>query len=150
MTEVALGLSMAFFALLVVALVSIGLNPTKTSQDDSRESSPPQSITHDLQVEQIRVDHKQSDTSAQRVSNNEQQLFFYVNDTLYTSDLAEITFDQLGTFNRPVLAISETMNVKDLVQLKQQINGIEAEFTMMNEQWHAYFASNFSSGGLSK
>ena len=149
MTEVALGLSMAFFALLVVALVSIGLNPTNTSAEQGLQPSSNELISQNFQVDHLQVSHHQADTSAGQVNNNHQQLFFYVNDTLYTSDLVEIPVAQLSTSTHPVLAISATMNVKDLVELKQQLNGINAEFTMMNNEWHAYFSS-FSSQGQSK
>ncbi len=131
MTEVALGLSMAFFALLVVALVSIGLG--KTERDDT--------IMHDGVTEHIATQDIQINTQNDDEGNSNRKLFFYVGGKLFDIDLEERGFDELPREEASVLAISDSMNVKDLMLLKRNVDGLNTEFTIINEEWHAYFAS---------
>ncbi|MEM0910462.1 MAG: hypothetical protein AAGJ37_05770 [Pseudomonadota bacterium] len=131
MTEVALGLSMAFFALLVVALVSMGLRPVTVVQDNHNNQSTSHIPSYD-----ININKNQQDSKGEAL-----KLFFYANATFYDSELNEVSHQQLNQTSRSVLAISDTMNVKEFITLQTDTQGLDVEFTIMNEEWKAYFLS---------
>lgn len=129
MTEVALGLSMAFFCLLILALFSIGLpNQSQTN---------PASLNKE---EQLSIADNNQKNSPSDIPTNEQQYIFHFNGQFYDQQLNIITSDKLeGAFTgqRLILAVSATLPLKQLMAIRTQINHPNLSITMLNQKWQA-------------
>jgi len=126
MTEVALGLSMAFFTLLIVALLSMGF--PKKAQDDVT------TLPEDLQkktVLDIQVDSKNTHNA-----KSDGQFAFYFKDKFYDESL---TLRAIASFSKDkslIIAVNPDLSFADVLSLRQQINHPKLSITASNETWH--------------
>ena len=114
MTEVALALSMAFFTVLVLALVSMGV--------PAMNVKPPQSNTVTLSapgdIREIEAD---------------EVLLIYFASTLYNDRLEKI--NQLPTESKMIVAVPGTVSLEELIGLQIQFKNREFSITTLDEQW---------------
>jgi hypothetical protein len=123
MTEVALGLSMAFFSLLILALFSIGL-PEQVQQEQ-----PPLRDT-----EQLKLAASSDKTS----KNQKQQYAFYFNGQFYDKQLKDLHIDSFSSFETQqplILAVQDNLPLKHIMALREQINHPNLSITMLNQSW---------------
>lgn len=123
MTEVALGLCMAFFCLLILALFSIGL-PEKLQQDQ-----PPLSETEQLKL---------AASNGKMPENQKKQYAFYFNGQFYDEQLKHLhieNFSNLETQLPLVLAVQDNLPLKHIMALRKQINHPNLSITMLNQSW---------------
>jgi hypothetical protein len=134
MTEVALGLSMAFFCLLILALFSIGL-PEQTQKNELLQKKP-QPLT---EAEQLRLAVSNGKTSLKETSKNQQQQYaFYFNGQFYDTRLNRINIDNVSHFETQqplILAVQEHLPLKQIMALRQQIHHPNLSITMLNQSW---------------
>ena len=114
MTEVALALSMAFFTVLVLALVSMGV--------PAMNVKPPQSNTVTLSapgdIREIEAD---------------EVLLIYFASTLYNDRLEKI--NQLPTESKMIVAVPGTVSLEELIGLQIQFENRKFSITTLDEQW---------------
>ena len=119
LTEVALALAMAFFALFILALLSMGAAP---------------GVIEPLPHEQLKIAG-----SASQVTAKESQYLIYYQQQYYDLSLQTINLAQLAQYaanNRPVvLAVEQSLAIIELISLKQQINHPNLSITTLTEQW---------------
>jgi len=134
MTEVALGLSMAFFSLLILALFSIGL-PEKTLKNAPVQNRQP-SLNKD---EQLRLVSNSGKSSSNKTSENQQQQYaFYFNGQFYDTQLNHVNIDNVSHFKAQqplILAVQEHLPLKQIMALRQQIHHPNLSITMLNQSW---------------
>ncbi len=128
MTEVALGLSMAFFSLLILALFSIGL------PEQVQKNQP--SLTND---EQLKLAGNSEKTSSNKTSNNsKQQYAFYLNGQFYDKQLNPLNSDNFARFETQqplILAVQDSLPLIQIMALRKQINHPNLSITMLNQKW---------------
>jgi hypothetical protein len=128
MTEVALGLCMAFFCLLILELFSIGL-PEQVQQEQ-----PPLSDT-----EQLKLAASSGKTSLTKTDKNpKQQYAFYFNGQFYNKQLKHLHIDNFSSFETQqplILAVQDNLPLKHIMALRQQINHPNLSITMLNQSW---------------
>jgi hypothetical protein len=128
MTEVALGLSMAFFSLLILALFSIGL-PEQMKKDQPSLASD----------EQLKLASNDTKTSTNKTSENKKQQFaFYFNGQFYDQQLNRLSSDNFDRFetNHPlILAVQDSLPLLQIMALRKQINHPNLSITMLNQKW---------------
>jgi hypothetical protein len=123
MTEVALGLSMAFFSLLILALFSIGL-PDQVQIDQSSSATD----------EQLKLVSNNGKTS----ENKKQQYAFYFNGKFYDIQLQPLSNDNLSNFETEqplILAVQESLPLIQIMAVRKQINHPNLSITMLNQKW---------------
>jgi len=134
MTEVALGLSMAFFSLLILALFSIGL-PEQTLKNAAVQNGQP-SLNKD---EQIKLVSNSGKSSSNKTSKNpKQQYAFYFNGQFYNKQLKHLHIDNFSSFETQqplILAVQDNLPLKHIMALRQQINHPNLSITMLNQSW---------------
>ena len=86
MTEVALGLSMAFFSLLILALFSIGL------PDSTQKEEPSLTIDEQLTL----ADNNEKPSKNQTAESRKQQYVFYFNQQFYDKQLTRLNIDNFS------------------------------------------------------
>jgi hypothetical protein len=126
MTEVALGLSMAFFTLLIVALLSMGF--PKDAQ--SNVTTLPEGL-QDKTVLDIQVDSKNLGST-----KSETQFAFYFDDKFYDESLVLRSIASFAKDKNLIIAVNPTLSFADVLSLRQQINHPKLSITASNKTWH--------------
>ena len=134
MTEVALGLSMAFFSLLVLALFAIGL-PEQTQKNQHLQKDQP-SLAED---EQLKLASNIEKPSQERTSGNKKQQYaFYFNGQFYDKQLNRLDIDNFSRFETQqplILAVQDSLPLIKIMALRKQINHPNLSITMLNQKW---------------
>tara|TARA_R110002167_G_scaffold8792_4_gene40200 strand:- start:2740 stop:3207 length:468 start_codon:yes stop_codon:yes gene_type:complete len=134
MTEVALGLSMAFFSLLILALFSIGLPEQAQINEPEKQSQP--SLDTD---EQLKLAANSGKSSANKTfENKKQQYAFYFNGQFYDQHLTLLSIDNFSRFEiqQPlILAVPDSLPLIQIMALRKQINHPNLSITMLNQKW---------------
>jgi hypothetical protein len=134
MTEVALGLCMAFFCLLILALFSIGL--PEQAQKNATVQKIQQPFTD---AEQLRLAASSGETSLNKTSKNKKQQYaFYFNGQFYDTQLNRINIDNVSHFDTEqplILAVQDNLPLKHIMALRQQIHHPNLSITMLNQSW---------------
>jgi hypothetical protein len=114
MTEVALALSMAFFTVLVLALVSMGVPAmnVKSPQTSTVTLSTPGGI-REIETDEV--------------------LLIYFASTLYNDRLEKI--NQLPTESKMIVAVPGTVSLEELIGLQIQFENRKFSITTLDEQW---------------
>jgi hypothetical protein len=132
MTEVALGLCMAFFSLLILALFSIGL-PEQTQAQEKQFSN-----TID---EQLRLAGNSPENTANQTSENEKRQYaFYFNEQFYDQQLNHLSIDNASLFKAKtplVLAVQDNLPLIKIMAIRKQINHPNLSITMLNQKWQS-------------
>ncbi|WP_299083099.1 hypothetical protein [uncultured Paraglaciecola sp.] len=126
MTEVALGLSMAFFALLIVALLSFQM-PGSANQSNNQNMALSES---ESESENVRV--KQTSTSSE--NQDVKFLLFYKGDW-YTTDLLPANISNLGEKQKIVLAVDKQESFATVMGLKKQFSQSDVSLTLLTDEW---------------
>jgi hypothetical protein len=128
MTEVALGLSMAFFSLLILALFSIGL-PEQVQKNPSSTATS----------EQLNVAANHEKSSSNKTSENKnQQYAFYFNGQFYDKHLNRLNGDNFSRFDAQqplILAVQDNLPLIQIMAVRKQINHPNLSITMLNQNW---------------
>jgi hypothetical protein len=128
MTEVALGLCMAFFCLLILALFSIGL-PEQVQQEQLPLSD----------TERMKLAASSGTTSLNKASKNQKQQYaFYFNGQFYDKQLKHLHIDNFSYFETQqplILAVQDNLPLKHIMALRTQINHPNLSITMLNQSW---------------
>jgi hypothetical protein len=134
MTEVALGLCMAFFCLLILALFSIGL-PEQAQKNQQQQKS--QSPLTD--AEQLKLAASSEKTSLTKTAENpKQQYAFFFNGQFYDKQLEHLSINHFSRFETQqplILAVQDSLALKQIMALREQINHPRLSITMLNESW---------------
>lgn len=131
LTEVALGLSMAFFALLVIALISI----TMPRMASSKASSNIQLDTSDAIAE---VSHESDKNS----ENNIDTVLFYYGGQLVNVELKPIYAKNIAADTSVVLAIDPLLTFTDIVRLQQEFSHVQLQLAKLTDEWKLAISNN--------
>ena len=131
MTEVALGLSMAFFAILIVALLSMGVPPSEHAKTDA-QATPDTDQGFSL-VESR--DNADTEDSAAASSEAQPQFVFLYEGKLYNSALKPFEAAMLKKSEPVYLAVPANAAMDEVIKIKAQINHPNLSITLLNQAW---------------
>ena len=118
LTEVALALSMAFFAIMVLTIFALSQKQFKSIESDKISMNSKSSIEKD------KKDKKRT-------------LVFYHNNNFYDQNLKIWRLEnQDKQTNRYILAVPTKMSVKELFEIKKIFQGLDLQVTEQNHQWN--------------
>ena len=120
LTEVALALSMAFFALLILALISMGV-PAK-SQDKA-------------QLDKTKTIDVIQDNEAKPTQKSSVKYVIFYQGHFYDTELKRIKPNKGNSQDKLILAIESNLPISKVITLKTQINSSNLSITTLNEQW---------------
>ena len=120
MTEVALGLSMAFFTLLIVALLSISL-PKDSAFNESKHTPS------GVELKNSEANKKSSET----------QFAFYFHNQLYDQALSLRTIDSFPDHINLVIAVEPQLAFAEVFALRQKLNHPKLSMTTLNDAWQS-------------
>ena len=118
LTEVALALSMAFFALMVLTIFALSQKQFKSIESDKISINSKSSIIKDKK-EKKRI------------------LVFYYNKDFYDQNLKIWRLENQGKqTDRYTLAVPKEMSVKELFEIKKIFQGLDLQVAEQNQQWN--------------
>lgn len=133
MTEVALALSMAFFALLIVALLSFQVPQQKNAL--AADESPSVNNTEKIQLENASVNSTKN--SADSEQEPEQVVFFYQGNFVdqQLKSLAPVNLQYSQSRQTLVLAVAPSLTFSEVMALRNKINHPNLSITLISEEW---------------
>ncbi len=117
MTEVALALAMAFFAIFILTAVSMATPCTQASEKD----------IHKLDL--------QSSQSEEPTLKQENSFIVYHQGQYYDQNLSLIDLNTLNTEAQYVLGVAPDLAIGQMLSLKHQKKLPNLSITLLNEQW---------------
>lgn len=131
LTEVALALAMAFFAIMILAMVSMGM-PSDTAKPPPLADLPKDAVV----LAQLKeAAEKSADSIESQADDTEQTYLFYFNDHFYDHQLKPISLDQLPPGGKVVLALPPSLTVDKAMNIQAKINHPDLVITQLNPQW---------------
>jgi hypothetical protein len=130
MTEVALALSMAFFALLIVALLSFQVPQQKTVT--SAESKHKIDNRQNVQLKKTSTDPQQEQAKAEH-----EKIVFFHQGKFVDQQLKALTLTKLKSSPALVLAVPPSLSFAEVMALRNKINHPKLSITLLNEQWQS-------------
>ena len=123
MTEVALGLSMAFFALLIVALLSFHM--------PEQQSSASQTSVSDNTPQNVQLQAGQSKPA--RTSDT--QFIFFYQGRFVDKQLKAVDVNHLSRSGPVVLAVEQSLSFAQVMDIRHQISHPNLSITLLSKQW---------------
>ena len=118
LTEVALALSMAFFALMVLTIFALSQKQFKSIESDKISINSKSSIIKDKK-------------------DKKRILVFYHNKNFYDQNLKIWRLENQGKqTDRYTLAVPKEMSVKELFEIKKIFQGLDLQIAEQNQQWN--------------
>ena len=118
LTEVALALSMAFFALMVLTIFALSQKQFKSIESDKISINSKSSINKDKK-------------------DKKRILVFYHNKNFYDQNLKIWRLENQGKqTDRFTLAVPKEMSVKELFEIKKIFQGLDLQVAEQNQQWN--------------
>ena len=118
LTEVALALSMAFFAIMVLTIFALSQKQFKSIESDKISINSKSSINKDKK-------------------DKKRILVFYHNKNFYDQNLKIWRLENQGKqTDRYTLAVPKEMSVKELFQIKKIFQGLDLQVAEQNQQWN--------------
>jgi hypothetical protein len=115
LTEVALALSMAFFALMVLTIFALSQKQFKSIESDKISINSKSSI----------------------IKDKKRILVFYHNKNFYDQNLKIWRLENQGQqTDRYTLAVPKEMSVKELFEIKKIFQGLDLQVAEQNQQWN--------------
>jgi len=120
LTEVALALSMAFFALLILALISMGV-PEKSKTTEQLDKTKTIDVIQDSEEKPTQ-------------KGSVKYVIFYQGH-FYNTELKRIKPNKVNTQEKLILAIESTLPISKVIAIKTQINSSNLSITTLNNEW---------------
>ena len=118
LTEVALALSMAFFAIMVLTIFALSQKQFKSIESDKISINSKSSINKDKK-------------------DKKRILVFYHNKNFYDQNLKIWRLENQGKqTDRFTLAVPKEMSVKELFEIKKIFQGLDLQIAEQNQQWN--------------
>ena len=132
MTEVALGLSMAFFAILILALISMGVPQEKHQPKNLSKIDDTEKL---LIVNANESNADKSNEDEHSKSTDMVAYIFYYQSHFYDQDLKPIEANELLPEQQYVLALPANTSLSETIQVKEHLKKYNVLVTQMNDEW---------------
>ncbi|MFC3120472.1 hypothetical protein [Agaribacter flavus] len=136
MTEVALGLSMAFFSILILALMSMGAHSSAVSENSENAKA----FKH-LSLHALDPSPAKSSEAAQNMGAHKQQLYFYVDGKVFDDKGEAVLQDRLAEIAKNtdiVIAVKGSLALQDALDVQAEFDGLPVKLTTMSQEWYTF------------
>ena len=138
LVEIALALAMAFFSIMILAMVSMGV---------SDENLKTQSSFYEKRDNAIDVRHSSSEKESEsqragavQISRDEMIIFF--DGKFFNADLAEILERDINLQAVKFLAVDPSISALDAVNVRKRFSSNSLVVTLLNDNWLAILKEN--------
>ena len=134
LTEVALALAMAFFALMILAILSISVPLAETAHDVQEEVD----ASRPLRIDASDIVQPSEASSATSVSSDEDIFLVYYQGVLYDRELHEVRADTLEAGRRRiVLGLPPESSLQESLSIRGSIDHANLIIAQLNSAWLA-------------
>lgn len=133
MTEVALGLSMAFFALMILALISVSL---PSDIDDSALAAAPQ-IPSEQQIKFELSQETPANTRTANAISQKQIIVLYWQGQYFDLEHKKVNTQTIDKNTPLIVAVSQTSNLNELIAIQAAFVGHDIRLTKLSSEWEA-------------
>ena len=135
MTEVALGLSMAFFALLIIALMSVTLPTSVDSNKQALNSKQSEAVDITEQVSlSIQETQNELGNAASLPSSNELVLLYW-GGQFFDTQQQIVNIEKVMDRENVIVAVNPQIPFNQLISIQTQFAGKTLRLTKLSEQW---------------
>jgi len=147
MTEVALGLSMAFFALLILALISISLPNSENEADDQLATQIEYERSFELNTSDNEAQASSEHAESSKRSDKSRNIVFYWQQSWFDANMQPITVaakypaaETKTNGNIPlVVVVSKSTSFEELLTIQQELKAYSIELAEMTPEWQKAF-----------
>ena len=129
MTEVALALAMAFFSIMILAMVSMGAAHNKAASDDRQNA--------DTSIAAKLAPSKNSSPSAETAATQDDTLIIYHKGTYFDRNVKAVDPATINPSGRIILAISPDTAMSEALEARSQLNTENLIVSMLSPSWLA-------------
>lgn len=127
MTEVALALAMAFFAIFILAAVSMSKPNMDAMLNAKQNKAANQEIVHDLEI--------QNSTKGDRQLKADETFLIYKAGNFYTSELKKIVLEELDESVSIVVGVLPSLSLGEMNRIKTSKKLPNLAITLLDEKW---------------
>mgnify|MGYP000571217993 CR=1 FL=1 len=136
MTEVALALAMAFFSIMVLAMVGMSMPSQSVAQSAGVATAPPALDAPDpARLQEQPADHPADAADPATAAPAEQLFVLYFNGEFFDIDGQRLDLTALRADQPVVLAVSPDLNIAETLAVKAKISVADPVITTLNEDW---------------
>lgn len=137
MTEVALALSMAFFSLFILALISMG------ATDPPKQTNPPEDNAKQIpEFVLLQATKPASGALDTPDSPLDKQFIFYYEGVFYDQNLQLTSHAKFDTNKKLIVAMPIDTDVATALSLQQNFTKFDVALTLMDDKWLSAFKSS--------
>jgi hypothetical protein len=149
MTEVALGLSMAFFALLIIALMSVAMSNERAHVEavSGVPSGKQENIDVSNQVSlsiEPKTDNKDRNPANNSQAGDQQTILLYWEGQFFDTQKRPISYNSLPENENIVVAVSPHISFTKLIDVQTKFIGKQMRLTTLDEKWQLAFSEQTS------
>ena len=126
MTEVALGLAMAFFSLLIVTMISMTMSLQSTTHND---------LAGMQNQETINILSNKTSKADKSEREIKQQFVFYYDGELFNETLSPCSLQCIQQKEHLIIAVAKDLNFNEVYELKIRLNHPNLSITTLNKAW---------------
>ena len=136
MTEVALALAMAFFSIMVLAMVGMSVPSQSAARSVSAATAPPAPDAPDpARLKEQPADHTADAADSAGAAPTEQVFVLYFSGRFFDVDGQPLDLTALRADQPIVLAVSPDLNIAETLAVKAKISVADPVITTLNEDW---------------
>ena len=147
MTEVALGLSMAFFALLILALISISLPNSENEADEQLTTQIEYERSFELNTSDNEAQASSEHAESSKRLDKSRNIVFYWQQSWFDANMQPITVaakypvsETKTNGNIPlVVVVSKSTSFEELLTIQQDLKAYSIELAEMTPEWQKAF-----------
>ena len=133
MTEVALALAMAFFSVMVVAMVGMSVGPATANSVETKAPA----ISSDESVRLV-ASRDFGQSLAEKSQNHSVNWIMFNEGKFFDSKGRQIDPGMITTDAPTVLAVAPNLAIEEMLDLVQQFSGADLRITALNREWIAF------------
>ncbi len=141
MTEIALALAMAFFAIMVLAMVSMGTQAKPKENNEENNQA--------INLIELLAPAKPSEANEATSVGNKDIIIFFNAGVYYNQELIPLSAQALAQMitqtgqsdQQIILALSPDLSMQQALQAQQDFNATSVRITLMDEAWQQTFRS---------
>ena len=131
LAEIALALAMAFFSIMVLALVSMGA--AGSSKKDV--TLPGETVSAGMDIRRSSTVSETASTSAKSVEIRRDEMVIYYQDKFYDSALNEVPRASLKSLPINYLAVDPATSTADAIVIRNKFSSQSLVVTTLNDAW---------------
>jgi hypothetical protein len=136
MTEIALALAMGFFSIMVLTMVSMGVEPAAGGRDDAKA----------VQVLKLAAPARSDDTAGAILPSDDDVIVVYDGTRFLDRNLEPLDVAAIDPARRVILALDPALPVQEALKIRGRIANSQLIVSSLDDRWQAALAERKGDG----